>query len=286
MLQRSHGARHARHRVPALGQGPDQGTADGGVVFHQQQLCHTSEGSCTVPLPQVDPVSGDLFPSLAAGFLRRSLPALKAASATLGSANAHLSGVGAWLLGAGAATAGSLLAVSLLGQGIAASPSQQLTAAAVNQALARQSRGPRRAARRGPSRPSHVSHGPARRDPHHGEPARPGSPAPSPRPRLRRRPPRRARRPRRAPCHLAGRHRAGRVPVGRYMPGVLESHPGLRAPRHVTGGRPPRRRRRRIPGEVGRGCTVTWRGRPRRAADPSRSSPVVGLAAGLACDIS
>jgi hypothetical protein len=47
-----------------------------------------------------------------------------------------LAGVGAWLLGVGAATAGSLLAVSLLGQGIAAGPSQQLTAMAVNRALA------------------------------------------------------------------------------------------------------------------------------------------------------
>jgi hypothetical protein len=49
-----------------------------------------------------------------------------------------LAGVGAWLLGAGTATAGSLLAVSLLGQGIADSPGQQLTAAAVNRALARE----------------------------------------------------------------------------------------------------------------------------------------------------
>jgi len=47
-----------------------------------------------------------------------------------------LAGVGAWLLGATAATAGSLLAVSLLGQGIAASPGQQLTTSAVNRALA------------------------------------------------------------------------------------------------------------------------------------------------------
>ena len=45
-------------------------------------------------------------------------------------------GVGAWLLGVGAATGGSLLAVSLLGQGIAASNSQQLTPAAVARALA------------------------------------------------------------------------------------------------------------------------------------------------------
>jgi hypothetical protein len=51
-----------------------------------------------------------------------------------------LAGVGAWLLGVGTATAGSLLAVSLLGQGIAASPGQQLTADAVNQALAREAR--------------------------------------------------------------------------------------------------------------------------------------------------
>jgi hypothetical protein len=48
-----------------------------------------------------------------------------------------LVGVGAWLLGAGTATGGSLLAVSLLGQGIVApAPSQQLTSAAVNKALA------------------------------------------------------------------------------------------------------------------------------------------------------
>jgi|HubBroStandDraft_3_1064219.scaffolds.fasta_scaffold82030_2 hypothetical protein len=45
-------------------------------------------------------------------------------------------GVGAWLLGVGAATGGSLLAVSLLGQGIATGTSQQLTTAAVNRALA------------------------------------------------------------------------------------------------------------------------------------------------------
>ena len=49
-----------------------------------------------------------------------------------------LAGVGAWLLGAATATAGSLLAVSLLGQGIADSPGQQLTAAAINSALASQ----------------------------------------------------------------------------------------------------------------------------------------------------
>ena len=59
--------------------------------------------------------------------------------ATLGGVHVRiLAGVGAWLLGAGTATAGSLLAVSLLGQGIADNPGQQLTAAAVNQALARE----------------------------------------------------------------------------------------------------------------------------------------------------
>ena len=86
-----------------------------------------------------------------------------------------LAGVGAWLFGAGTATAGSLLAVSLLGQGIAASPSQQLTAAAVNRALARESREPRPGRpRRDPVTLAHVWNGPARRDPHHGAPTRPG----------------------------------------------------------------------------------------------------------------
>jgi hypothetical protein len=47
-----------------------------------------------------------------------------------------VAGVGAWLLGVGAATAGSLLAVSLLGQGIATNTSQQLTESAVQRALA------------------------------------------------------------------------------------------------------------------------------------------------------
>jgi hypothetical protein len=47
-----------------------------------------------------------------------------------------LLGVAAWLVGAGAATGGSLLAVSLLGQGLAPAPSQQLTETAVNRALA------------------------------------------------------------------------------------------------------------------------------------------------------
>ena len=56
---------------------------------------------------------------------------------SLGGVSARfLVGVGAWLLGAGAATSGSLLAVSLLGQGLAPAPSQQLTEIAVSRALA------------------------------------------------------------------------------------------------------------------------------------------------------
>ncbi|HEV2370973.1 MAG TPA: hypothetical protein VGS19_02290 [Streptosporangiaceae bacterium] len=49
-----------------------------------------------------------------------------------------LAAASAWLVGAGAATGGSLFAVSVLGQGIAPAPSQQLTMAAVNHALAGQ----------------------------------------------------------------------------------------------------------------------------------------------------
>jgi hypothetical protein len=56
---------------------------------------------------------------------------------SLGGVSARfLVGVGAWLLGAGAATGGSLLAVSLLGQSLAPTPSQQLTVPMVNPALA------------------------------------------------------------------------------------------------------------------------------------------------------
>jgi hypothetical protein len=68
-----------------------------------------------------------------------------------------VAGVGAWLLGVGAATAGSLLAVSLLGQGIATNTSQQLTAAAVKNALAAEAS-----------------------DTHGANPATSGSPSPAP----------------------------------------------------------------------------------------------------------
>jgi len=47
-----------------------------------------------------------------------------------------LLGIGAWLVGVGAATGGSLAAVSLIGQSIAGTPTQQLTVSAVNHALA------------------------------------------------------------------------------------------------------------------------------------------------------
>ena len=47
-----------------------------------------------------------------------------------------LFGVTAWLLGAATATAGSLLAISLLGQGITGNSGQLLTQDAVNKALA------------------------------------------------------------------------------------------------------------------------------------------------------
>jgi len=64
--------------------------------------------------------------------------------------------VAAWLLGAGAATGGSLVAVSLLGQSLAAPPTQQLTVAAVNRALASDSKQPTAAPTTGSSRgPGH-----------------------------------------------------------------------------------------------------------------------------------
>ena len=50
---------------------------------------------------------------------------------------------GAWLLGVVAATGGSLAAVSLIGQSLAAPPTQQLTVSAVNHALASGKREPR-----------------------------------------------------------------------------------------------------------------------------------------------
>jgi hypothetical protein len=51
-------------------------------------------------------------------------------------------GVSAWLLGAGAATGGSLLAVSLIGQGMTGFSGQQMTGAAVDRALGADTDGP------------------------------------------------------------------------------------------------------------------------------------------------
>jgi serine/threonine-protein kinase len=66
-----------------------------------------------------------------------------------------LFGVAAWLLGAATATAGSLLAVSLLGQGIGGNSAQQLTQDAVNRALASEVAESTPSARPAPTRTAH-----------------------------------------------------------------------------------------------------------------------------------
>ena len=136
-----------------------------------------------------------------------------------------LAGVGAWLLGASTATAGSLLAVSLLGQGIADSSGHQLTTAAVNRALALETHDAGDAGTRhsAPSRP-HVTGDQARSDP---APSRPRPRRPS----RRRVPGGRLAEPaggRRRRAHVPGRDRAGRMPAGGRLPSVVEPHPGLR----------------------------------------------------------
>ena len=75
---------------------------------------------------------------------------------------------GAWLLGVAAATGGSLAAVSLIGQSLAAPPTQQLTVSAVNHALASGKREPE------PSAAAHPSTGSGRR---HGAGPTPGASA-------------------------------------------------------------------------------------------------------------
>jgi len=92
-----------------------------------------------------------------------------------------LAGVGAWLLGASAATGGSLLAVSVLGQGLAPAPSQQLTVAAVNRALASEAaEATRSAAPMPPARPPVSSSAtPLAPRPKKSSPA-PSPPAPQP----------------------------------------------------------------------------------------------------------
>lgn len=88
-----------------------------------------------------------------------------------------LAGVGAWLLGAGAATGGSLLAVSLLGQSLAPAGTQQLTSAAVNQALASE------AARAAPTpSPSPTPSPTPKRRHHRASPAASATPATSAQP--------------------------------------------------------------------------------------------------------
>jgi hypothetical protein len=70
--------------------------------------------------------------------LRQPLPRLNVGRVSLAYVRARILIAAAWLLGAATATGGCLLAISLLGAGfgITASPSQQLTVAAVNRALA------------------------------------------------------------------------------------------------------------------------------------------------------
>jgi hypothetical protein len=64
-------------------------------------------------------------------------------------------GIAAWLAGASAATGGSLLAVSVLDQGMTASAGDQPSLAAVNRALAKEAAGPAAAM------PRHAGPGPA-----------------------------------------------------------------------------------------------------------------------------
>jgi hypothetical protein len=90
-----------------------------------------------------------------------------------------LVGISAWLLGASAATGGSLLAVSFLGQGLAPAPSQQLTVAAVNRALASEVVEPTRS----PSPQPPVSSSATPLKPHVKKSSTaPSAPAPSPQP--------------------------------------------------------------------------------------------------------
>jgi hypothetical protein len=82
-----------------------------------------------------------------------------------------LFGVVAWLLGAATATAGSLLAISLLGQGITGNSGQLLTQDAVSRALASQ------AAEAPPSAAASATSGPAASAPARTAPAASATPA-------------------------------------------------------------------------------------------------------------
>ena len=112
--------------MSVLGEHPDQRSADRRVVFHKQKLCHRNEGS---------PFTRDA--AVYRGFSYNRLnPPLGKYAGRYGMHRRILFGVVAWLLGAATATAGSLLAISLLGQGITGTSGQLLTQDAVTRALA------------------------------------------------------------------------------------------------------------------------------------------------------
>jgi len=109
-----------------LGEHPDQRGADRRVVFHKQKLCHGNEGS---------PFTRDA--AVYRGFSYNRLnPALGKYAGRYGMHRRILFGVVAWLLGAATATAGSLLAIGLLDQGITGNSGQLLSQDAVTRALA------------------------------------------------------------------------------------------------------------------------------------------------------
>jgi hypothetical protein len=109
-----------------LGEHPDQRGADRRVVFHKQKLCHGNEGS---------PFTRDA--AVYRGFSYNRLnPRLGKCAGRYGVHRRILFGLAAWLLGAATATAGSLLAISLLGQGITGNSGQLLSQDAVTRALA------------------------------------------------------------------------------------------------------------------------------------------------------
>ena len=112
--------------MPVFGEHPDQRAANRRVVFHKQKLCHRNEGS---------PFTRDA--AVYRGFSYKRLnPRLGKYAGRYGVHRRILFGVAAWLLGAATATAGSLLAISLLGQGITGNSGQLLSQDAVTRALA------------------------------------------------------------------------------------------------------------------------------------------------------
>jgi hypothetical protein len=112
--------------MPVFGEHPDQRAANRRVVFHQQKLCHGIDGI---------PVSRAAIANRKFRYNGLNLP-LGPRMRSCGVHRRILFGVAAWLLGAATATAGSLLAISLLGQGITGDPGQLLTQDAVTRALA------------------------------------------------------------------------------------------------------------------------------------------------------